>query len=119
MRREGFELTVSNPEVVTREVDGQRQEPLELLVVDLPDAYTGVVMEKLAMRKGRMVKMISHESGRVRREFQVPTRGLIGNRTELVTDTHGSAEMNALLEGWAPWQGEVPPPADRCPSSAS
>jgi GTP-binding protein len=108
MRREGFELSVSNPEVVTREKDGKRQEPLELLVVDLPEAYTGVVLEKLAMRKGRVARMVNHGSGRSRIEFHVPTRGLIGIRTELLTDTRGTAVMNALIEGWIDWQGEVP-----------
>jgi GTP-binding protein len=108
MRREGFELAVSNPEVVTREQDGKRQEPLELFVVDLPEAYTGVVLEKLAMRKGRVAKMVNHGSGRSRIEFHVPTRGLIGIRTELLTDTRGTAVMNALIEGWIDWQGEVP-----------
>jgi GTP-binding protein len=108
MRREGFELAVSNPEVVTREKDGQRQEPLELFVVDLPETFMGVVMEKLAMRKGRVMKMVNHGSGRSRIEFHVPTRGLIGIRTELLTDTRGTAVMNALLDGWTPWQGDVP-----------
>jgi len=108
MRREGFELAVSNPEVVTREKDGKRQEPLELFVVDLPEAYTGVVLEKLAMRKGRVSKMVNHGSGRSRIEFLVPTRGLIGIRTELLTDTRGTAVMNALIEGWIDWQGDVP-----------
>jgi GTP-binding protein len=108
MRREGFELSASNPEVVTREKDGKRQEPLELLVLDIPELYTGVVMEKLAMRKGKLVKMENHGSGRVRLEFRVATRGLIGIRTELLTDTRGTAVMNALLEGFVDWQGEIP-----------
>jgi GTP-binding protein len=107
MRREGFELSISNPEVITRTEDGRKQEPLELFLVDLPEAYMGVVLEKMAMRKGKMTKMVNHGSGRVRLEFQVPTRGLIGIRTELMTDTRGTAVMNSLLEGWVDWQGEI------------
>jgi GTP-binding protein len=107
MRREGFELAISNPEVLTRVEDGVRKEPLELLVLDIPEAYMGVVLEKMAMRKGKMSKMVNHGSGRVRLEFQVPTRGLIGVRTEILTDTRGTAVMNTLLEGWTPWQGEI------------
>jgi GTP-binding protein len=107
MRREGFELSVSNPEVITRVDDGVRKEPLELFILDLPEAYMGVVLEKMAMRKGKMVKMVNHGSGRVRLEFHVPTRGLIGIRTELMTDTRGTAVMNSLLEGWVEWQGEI------------
>ena len=107
MRREGFELSVSNPEVITRTEDGVRKEPLELFVLDLPEAYMGVVLEKMAMRKGKMVKMVNHGSGRVRLDFQVPTRGLIGIRTELMTDTRGTAVMNSLLEGWVEWQGDI------------
>ncbi len=127
MRREGFELGVSNPEVITRLVEGRRQEPLELFSVDVPEAYLGVVLEKMALRKGRMAGMTTpgragrgaepaatrgpaahHGSGRVRLEFEVPTRGLIGVRTELLTDTRGTAVMNSLLEGWVDWQGEIP-----------
>ena len=108
MRREGFELSISNPEVVTRTEDGALKEPLELFVLDVPEAYMGVVLEKMAMRKGKMVKMVNHGSGRVRLEFHVPTRGLIGIRTELMTDTRGTAVMNSLFEGWTPWQGDIP-----------
>jgi GTP-binding protein len=108
MRREGFELAISNPEVITHTEDGVVKEPLELLLLDLPEAYLGVVLEKMAMRKGKLVKMINNGSGRARLEFHVPTRGLIGVRTELLTDTRGTAVMNSLLEGWAPWQGEIP-----------
>jgi GTP-binding protein len=107
MRREGYELAISNPEVITRTEDGARKEPLELFVLDLPEAYMGVVLEKMAMRKGKMVKMVNHGSGRVRLDFHVPTRGLIGVRTELMTDTRGTAVMNSLLEGWVEWQGEI------------
>jgi GTP-binding protein len=108
MRREGYELSISNPEVVTRSEDGALHEPLELFVLDVPEAYMGVVLEKMAMRKGKMVKMVNHGSGRVRLEFHVPTRGLIGIRTELMTDTRGTAVMNSLFEGWTPWQGDIP-----------
>jgi len=108
MRREGFELSISNPEVVTRTEGGELKEPVELFVLDVPEAYMGVVLEKMAMRKGKMSKMINHGSGRVRLDFQVPTRGLIGIRTELMTDTRGTAVMNSLFEGWAPWQGDIP-----------
>jgi GTP-binding protein len=86
----------------------QAQEPQELFSIDLPETYMGVILEKMALRKGKMAKMVNHGSGRVRLEFQVPTRGLIGVRTELLTDTRGTAVMNSLLEGWAPWQGEIP-----------
>jgi GTP-binding protein len=108
MRREGFELSISNPEVVTRTEGGEVKEPVELFVLDVPEAYMGVVLEKMAMRKGKMSKMINHGSGRVRLDFQVPTRGLIGIRTELMTDTRGTAVMNSLFEGWGPWQGDIP-----------
>ena len=108
MRREGFELAISNPEVLTRTQGGVRREPLELFSVDLPETYMGVILEKMALRKGKMSKMVNHGSGRVRLEFQVPTRGLIGVRTELLTDTRGTAVMNSLLEGWVEWQGEIP-----------
>ena len=107
MRREGFEMSISNPEVLTREEDGVRREPLELFSIDVPETYMGVVLEKMALRKGRMVKMVNHGSGRVRLDFHVPTRGLIGVRTELLTDTRGTAVMNSLLEGWVEWRGEV------------
>src|SRR5712691_11470219 len=107
MRREGFELSISNPEVLTRMEDGQRKEPLELFVLDVPELYMGVILEKMALRKGKMMKMVNHGSGRVRLDFHVPTRGLIGVRTELLTDTRGTAVMNGLLEGWVEWQGEI------------
>jgi GTP-binding protein len=107
MRREGFEMSVSNPEVLTRTEDGVRKEPMELLVLDMPEAYMGVILEKMALRKGKMVKMVNHGSGRVRLDFHVPTRGLIGVRTEIMTDTRGTAVMNTLLEGFVEWQGEI------------
>jgi GTP-binding protein len=108
MRREGYEFAAAKPEILTRTVDGAVHEPIELLVVDLPESYLGVVMEQLGIRKGRLVKMVNHGSGRVRVEFHVPTRGLIGLRGELLTDTRGTAILNSLFHGYAPWQGEIP-----------
>jgi GTP-binding protein len=108
MRREGYELAISNPEVLTHTEDGALKEPLELLSLDIPEKYMGVVLEKMSMRKGKLVKMINNGSGRVRLDVHVPTRGLIGVRTELLTDTRGTAVMNSLLEGWVEWQGEIP-----------
>jgi GTP-binding protein len=107
MRREGYELSVGKPEVITRRVDGQVHEPMELLVIDCPEDYIGVVTQKLGARRGRMTKMVNHGSGRVRMEFRMPSRGLIGFRTELLTDTRGTGIMNSLFDGWDPWQGDV------------
>ena len=108
MRREGYELTVGKPEVVTQEINGKRHEPMELLVVDCPEEHIGVVTQKLGPRKGRMMKMVNYGSGRVRIEFAIPSRGLIGFRTEFLTDTRGTGIMHHLFEGWEPWQGEIP-----------
>src|SRR5258706_754874 len=83
------------------------REPLELLVIDCHEAFIGIVIEKIGTRKGKMVRMVNHGSGRVRLEFHVPTRGLIGVRTELMTDTRGTAVLNSLLDGWIDWQGEI------------
>ena len=108
MRREGYELTVGKPQILTRKVDGKLQEPLELLVIDCPEAFLGVVIEKLGTRKGKMSKMVNHGSGRVRLEFHVPSRGLIGLRSEILTDTRGTAIMNSLFHGYIEWQGDIP-----------
>jgi len=108
MRREGYELMVGKPEILTREINGQIHEPVELLIVDCPEMFLGVIIEKLGGRKGRMGKMVNHGSGRVRLEFQVPTRGLIGLRSELLTDTRGTAILNTLFNGYVPWQGDIP-----------
>ncbi|MCP5115820.1 MAG: translational GTPase TypA, partial [bacterium] len=108
MRREGYELAVGKPEILTRKVNGKLEEPLELLTVDCPEPYVGVVIEKLGGRKGKMVKVINHGSGRVRLEFHVPSRGLIGLRSELLTDTRGTAIMNSLFEGYTQWLGDIP-----------
>ena len=108
MRREGYELTVGKPQILTRTVDGKLQEPLELLVIDCPESFLGVVIEKLGTRRGKMTKMVNHGSGRVRLEFHVPSRGLIGLRSEILTDTRGTAIMNSLFHGYIEWQGEIP-----------
>jgi GTP-binding protein len=108
MRRQSYELMVGKPEIITKTVDGKVMEPLELLIIDCPEAYTGVVIEKLGMRKGKMSKMVNHGSGRVRLEFHVPSRGLIGLRSEMLTDTKGTAIMNSLFRGHIEWQGEIP-----------
>ncbi|MFH1176213.1 MAG: translational GTPase TypA, partial [Acidobacteriota bacterium] len=107
MRREGYEMGVGKPEAVTREIDGQLHEPMELLVVDCPEEFIGVVTQKVGNRRGRMMKMVNHGTGRVRMEFRLPSRGLIGFRTEFLTDTRGAGIANHLFEGWAPWQGEI------------
>ena len=107
MRREGYELQVSKPTVVTREINGTLHEPVELLVIDVPEDFIGVVSQLLAMRKGKMTKMVHAGSSRVRLEFSVPSRGLIGFRSRFLTDTRGTGIMNALFDGWAPWHGMI------------
>ena len=107
MRREGYELMVSKPTVVTRESAGKLHEPIELLVIDIPEEFIGVVSQLLAVRKGKMTKMIHAGSSRVRLEFSVPSRGLIGFRSRFLTDTRGTGIMNALFDGWAPWHGPI------------
>ncbi len=107
MRRGGYELQVGNPEILTRKIDGVLHEPVELLVIDCPEEFIGVVIEKLGSRKGKMAKMVNHGSGRVRLEFHVPSRGLIGLRSEMLTDTKGMAIMNSLFHGYIEWQGEI------------
>jgi GTP-binding protein len=108
MRREGFELAVGKPEILTKRIDGKLSEPLELLVIDCPEAFIGVVIEKLGSRKGKMLKMVNHGSGRARIEFHIPSRGLIGLRSEMLTDTKGTAIMNSLFHGYIEWQGDIP-----------
>ena len=107
MRREGYELMVGKPEILTKTIHGKLHEPVELLVIDCPESFLGVVIEKLGTRKGKMTKMVNHGSGRVRLEFHVPSRGLIGLRSELLTDTRGTAIMNSLFHGYIEWQGEI------------
>src|SRR5947207_12992486 len=99
---------VGKPEILTKEIDGHLHEPLELLVIDCPESFLGVVIEKLGSRKGKMVKMVNHGSGRVRLEFHIRSRGLIGLRSEILTDTRGTAIMNSLFHGYIEWQGEIP-----------
>jgi GTP-binding protein len=108
MRREGYELAVGKPEIVSKTINGKLLEPLELLVVDCPENFVGVVIEKLGARKGKMTKMVNHGSGRVRLEFHVPSRGLIGLRSEMLTDTRGTAIMNSLYHSHVEWQGDIP-----------
>jgi GTP-binding protein len=108
MRRESYELMVGKPEIVTKTIKGKVMEPVELLTVDIPEEFVGVVMEKLGMRKAEIQKMHNHGYGRVRMEFLVPSRGLIGLRSELLTDTRGTIVMNSLFGGYTEWQGEIP-----------
>ena len=108
MRREGYELMVGRPEIVTRVVDGKLMEPVELLTIDIPENFVGVVMERLGPRKAEMVKMHNHGYGRVRLEFRIPSRGLIGLRNEMLTETRGTIVMNSLFDGYMPHQGDIP-----------
>jgi GTP-binding protein len=107
MRREGYELTVGKPQVVTKEVDGKLHEPMERLTIDAPEEYLGTITELLAARKGRMEQMTNHGTGWVRMEFIVPARGLIGFRTEFLTDTRGTGIAHHISEGYEPWTGEI------------
>ena len=107
MRREGFEVCVGRPQILFKNQDGKKLEPIEHLVVDCGDDFTGIVTEKLAMRKGRMVNMQPFGAGRVRLEFSVPSRGLIGYRSEFLTDTKGTGIMNAYLEGYEEYRGDI------------
>jgi len=108
MRREGYELAVGKPEIVTKRIDGKLMEPVEYLTVDVPEEFVGVVMEQLGTRKGEVANMHNHGYGRVRIEFRVPSRGLIGLRSQLLTDTRGTIVMNSLFDGYTQWQGEIP-----------
>jgi GTP-binding protein len=107
MRREGFELTVGKPTVLTREIDGVVHEPVDRVTVDVPEDFLGVITQLLALRKGRMEQIVNHGSGWVRLEFLVPARGLIGFRTELLTETRGTALLHHVFERWEPWAGEL------------
>ena len=107
MRREGFELTVGKPEVVTREIDGKIHEPVERLAIDVPEDYVGVITQLLALRKGRLEQMVNHGTGWVRIEYLVPARGLIGFRTEFLTETRGTGILHHVFDGYEPWQGEL------------
>jgi GTP-binding protein len=107
MRREGFELTVGKPEVLTKTVDGKRCEPVERVAVDIPEEYIGVVTQLLALRKGRLEAMVNHGTGWARMEYLVPARGLIGFRTEFLTETRGTGILHHVFEAWEPWHGEL------------
>ena len=107
MRREGFELTVGKPQVVTREINGKRHEPVERMSVDAPEEYIGVITQLLALRKGRMEQMVNHGTGWVRMEYLVPARGLIGFRTEFLTETRGTGLVHHVFDRWEPWHGEL------------
>ena len=108
MRREGFELQVSRPDIVTKEVGGKIMEPIEDLVIDVAEEFQGVVIAMAGIRKGTMTKMVNHGSGRVRMEFRMPARGLIGFRSQFLTDTKGTGIMNHIFAGWEPWHGAIP-----------
>jgi GTP-binding protein len=108
MRREGYELMVSRPEVILKEIDGSKHEPMELVYIDIPEEYVGVVTGKLSERKGKMISLMNNGFGRTTLEFQIPSRGLIGFRNQFLTDTRGSGIMNSLFDGYFPWQGDIP-----------
>jgi GTP-binding protein len=106
MRREGFELAVSRPQIIFKEVDGETHEPIERVLIDCDEAFIGILSEKLAIRRGKMVNMVNHGSGRVRLEFEIPSRGLIGYRNEFLTDTRGTGIMNSYLKGYEQYKGD-------------
>jgi len=108
MRREGYEMSVGKPTIVTKEVDGKVHEPQEQLIVDCPESFVGVVTQKVGSRKGRMTRMVNHGTGRVRLDFRIPSRGLLGFRTEFLSETRGTGIMNHLFDGYVPWHGDIP-----------
>jgi len=107
MRREGFELTVGKPQVVTRDVEGKVHEPMERVSIDVPDDYLGVVTQLLALRKGKLLEMVNHGTGWVRMDYRVPARGLVGFRTEFLTETRGTGILHHIFDGWEPWHGDL------------
>ncbi|MBA2258256.1 MAG: translational GTPase TypA [Acidobacteria bacterium] len=107
MRREGFELQVSRPDIVTKDLNGKLMEPIEDLIIDVAEEFQGVVIAAVGMRRGTMTKMVNHGSGRVRLEFRIPARGLIGLRSQILTDTKGTGIINHLFAGWEPWHGAI------------
>ena len=107
MRREGFELTAGQPRVLTREIDGKVHEPVERLAIDVPEEHVGAVTQMLAGRKGRLEQMVNHSTGWVRMEYLVPARGLIGFRTEFLTETRGTGILHHVFDRWEPWAGEL------------
>jgi len=108
MRREGFEIQVSRPDIVTKEIKGQVVEPVEELVIDVPEDHQGIVIAQVGERRGTMTKMVNNGSGRVRLEFRIPARGLIGFRSHFMTDTKGTGIMNHIFSSWEPWHGAIP-----------
>ncbi len=108
MRREGYELQVSRPDIVTKQLNGQLVEPVEELVIDVPEEHQGIVIAQVGERRGTMTKMVNNGSGRVRLEFRIPARGLIGFRSQFLTDTKGTGIMNHLFSSWEPWHGAIP-----------
>ena len=108
MRREGYEFMVSKPRVITHEENGKVLEPMEKVFLDIPDDKVGVITEKLSERKGRMTNLVNHGYGRVSMDFVIPSRGLIGFRSQFLTDTRGAGIMNKLFDGYAPWFGPIP-----------
>jgi GTP-binding protein len=107
MRREGYEVQVSRPEIVTKDMNGVNSEPVEDLVIDVPEEFQGLVIAQAGTRRGILTKMVNHGSGRVRLEFRIPARGLIGFRSQFMTDTRGTGIMNHLFAGWEPWHGAI------------
>src|SRR5207244_3986467 len=107
MRREGYELTVGKPQVVTRTVDGRLLEPVERVAIDAPQEYLGVISQLFSLRKGRLARMVNHGTGWIRMEYVVPARGLIGFRTEFLTETRGTGQLHHVFEGYEPWHGEL------------
>lgn len=108
LRREGYEMTVGRPEVIIRKEDGKTLEPMEDVVVDVPEEFIGVLTQKLGSRRGKMVKMVNHGKGRARLDFRIPSRGLIGYRSEFLTDTRGTGILTRIFAGWGAWMGEIP-----------
>src|SRR5947208_8521015 len=108
MRREGYELQVSRPDIVTKELNGVIVEPVEELVIDVPEEHQGVVIAQVGERRGNMTKMVNNGSGRVRLEFRIPARGMIGFRSQFMTDTKGTGIMNHIFSSWEPWHGAIP-----------
>ena len=113
MRREGFELTAGQPQVITREIDGKLHEPVERLAIDVPEEHVGAVTQLLAGRKGRLEQMVNHSTGWVRMDYLVPARGLIGLRTEFLTETRGTGILHHVFDRWEPLGRRAAHPADR------
>src|SRR5690606_18406893 len=107
MRREGFEFSLGMPEVVVREIDGKKMEPVEIVIVDVPEEYVGAVTTRLGVRRAQMINMHNLGSGRSRVEYRIPSRGLIGFRSEFLTETRGLGLLNTQFDGWAPYGGEM------------